>query len=63
MIWSRDGVPLDDKSQTKNEGLRYSLYIPRGVQPGRYTIRINDGSGQESSCQVSVDGMRIFSFR
>ncbi len=43
----------------KNEGLRYSLYIPHGIQPGRYTIRIDDGHGQESSCQVSVEGMSI----
>jgi len=42
----------------KNEGLRYSLYIPHGIQPGRYTIRIDDNSGQESSCQVSVEGIR-----
>jgi hypothetical protein len=42
----------------KNEGLRYSLYVPHGVQPGRYTIRIDDGNGLESSCQVTVEGMK-----
>jgi hypothetical protein len=56
VIWLKDGVPIDDKTQMKNEGVRYSLYIPHGVQAGRYTIRIDDGNGQESSCQVSVEG-------
>ena len=59
VTWLRDGVPIDDKSQFKNEGLRYSINIPHGAQPGRYTIRIDDGQGLESSCQVSVDGMNI----
>lgn len=56
VIWLRDGIPIDDKSQIKNEGLRYSLHIPHGAQPGRYTIRIDDNNGLESSCQVSVEG-------
>ncbi|CAF1553893.1 unnamed protein product, partial [Rotaria sp. Silwood1] len=38
-------------------GLRYSLYIRHGVQSGRYTIRIDDIHGQESSCQVSVEDL------
>ncbi|CAF3713250.1 unnamed protein product [Rotaria sp. Silwood1] len=38
-------------------GLRYSLYILHEVQPGRYTIRIDDIHGQESSCQVSVEDL------
>jgi membrane carboxypeptidase/penicillin-binding protein PbpC len=59
VIWLRDGIPIDDKNQIKNEGLRYSLYIPHGIQPGRYTIRIDDNNGQESSCQVSVEGMKM----
>ena len=59
VIWSRDGVPIDDKTQTGNDGLRYSLSIPHGAQPGRYTIRIDDGHGLESACQVSVDGKEI----
>lgn len=58
VIWSRDGIPIDDRNQIANEGLRYSLHIPRGIQPGRYTIRINDDRGLESSCQVSVDGKK-----
>jgi membrane carboxypeptidase/penicillin-binding protein PbpC len=58
VIWLRDGIPIDEKSQIKNEGLRYSLYVPHGAQPGRYTIRIDDNSGQESSCQVSVEGIK-----
>ncbi len=57
VIWLRDGIPIGDKSQTRNEGLRYSLYIPHGIEPGRYTIRIDDVNGQESSCQVSVEGI------
>jgi hypothetical protein len=57
VIWLKDGIPIDDKNQIKNEGLRYSLYIPHGIQPGRYTIRIDDDRGQESSCQVSVESM------
>jgi hypothetical protein len=57
VIWLKDGITIDDNSQMKNEGLRYSLYVPHGVQPGRYTIRIDDGNGLESSCQVTVEGM------
>ncbi len=56
VIWLRDGIPIDDKNQIKNEDLRYNLHIPHGVQPRRYTIRIDDNNGQESSCQVSVEG-------
>lgn len=56
MIWSRDGIPIDDKTQIHNEGQRYSLLIPHGAQPGRYVIRIDDGHGLESACQVSVEG-------
>ncbi len=62
VIWLKDGIPIDDKSQIKNEGLRYSLYIPHGIQPGRYTIRIDDINGQESSCQVEVEGMQKKNF-
>lgn len=63
--WLRDGIPIDDKTQFKNDGLRYSLHIPHGAQPGRYTIRIDDNSGQESNCQVSVEGKhkKIFLYR
>lgn len=43
----------------KNEDLRYSLYVPRGVTPGRYTIRIDDADGKESSCEVSVQGIKL----
>ncbi|CAF4166926.1 unnamed protein product, partial [Rotaria sp. Silwood2] len=57
VIWLKDGIPIGDKSQIRNEGLRYSLYIPHGIQPGRYTIRIDDTDGQESSCQVSVEDL------
>jgi hypothetical protein len=38
----KDGVPIADKNQAKNEGLRYSRYVPHGAEPGRYTIRIDD---------------------
>ena len=41
----------------KSEGLRYSLYIPHAVEPGQYTIRIDDTDGHESSCQVSIKGI------
>ena len=41
----------------KNERLRYGLYIPHGVEPGQYTIRIDDVDGHESSCQVSIEGI------
>ncbi|CAF4580073.1 unnamed protein product, partial [Rotaria sp. Silwood1] len=57
VIWLKDGIPIADKAQIRNEGLRYSLYIPRDIQPGRYTIRIDDTDGQESSCQVSVEDL------
>ncbi|CAF3030962.1 unnamed protein product [Rotaria sp. Silwood2] len=40
-----------------NEGLRYSLYIPHGVQPEEYTIRVDDDRGQESTCQVTVEDL------
>ena len=56
VVWLKDGVPIDDRSQMRNEGLRYSLDIPHGIEPGRYTIRIGDLDGLESSCQVSVEG-------
>jgi hypothetical protein len=57
VIWLRDGIPIDDKTQIKNEGVRYSLYIPHGAQPGKYTIRIDDNNGLESSCQVTVEDL------
>ncbi|CAF3800634.1 unnamed protein product, partial [Rotaria magnacalcarata] len=57
VIWLKDGIPIDEKSQLKNEGSRYSLYIPHGVQPGRYTIRIDDIEGKESTCEVSVQDL------
>ena len=63
VTWLKDGLPLDDRCLTKNEGLRYNLYVPHAVEPGRYTIRIDDADGQESTCQVSVEGMSIFSRR
>lgn len=62
VTWLKDGLPINDKAQTKNEGLRYSLYVPSGVEPGRYTIRIDDADGKESSCQVSVEGIILFCF-
>lgn len=55
----KDGIPLGDKAHARNEGLRYSLSIPHGVEPGRYTIRIDDVDGKESSCQVSVEGIEL----
>ena len=55
VTWLRDGLPIDDQTQIRNDGLRYSLLIPHGAQPGRYTIRIDDGQGLESTCQVSVE--------
>ena len=58
VIWLKDGIPIDDKGQAKNAGLRYSLYIPYGVEPGRYTIRIDDENRLESSCQVTVEGKK-----
>ncbi|CAF1031742.1 unnamed protein product [Rotaria sordida] len=57
VTWLRDGAPVGDKTQIRNEGLRYSLYIPHGILPGRYTIRLDDADGQESSCQVSVEDL------
>ena len=57
VTWLKDGVPIGDWGQTKNQGLRYSLYVPSSVEPGRYTIRLGDQDGLESSCQVSVEGM------
>jgi hypothetical protein len=57
VVWLKDGLPLGDRGLAKNEGLRYSLCVPHGVEPGRYTIRIDDADGQESTCQVSVEGM------
>jgi hypothetical protein len=56
VTWLKDGLPIDNKGQMKNDGLRYSLHIPHGVEPGRYTIKIDD---QESSCQVSTEGIRF----
>lgn len=62
VTWLRDGVPISDNSQAKNEGLRYSLYIPRGAEPGRYTIRLGGPSELESSCQVSILGRVVISY-
>ncbi|CAF0817324.1 unnamed protein product [Adineta steineri] len=55
VIWLRDGIPIGDQGEAKNEGLRYSLYIPHNIQAGLYTIRIDDGHGQESNCQLTVE--------
>ncbi|CAF3273903.1 unnamed protein product, partial [Rotaria sp. Silwood2] len=51
------GIPITDKGQMKNDGLRYSLYNPHGVELGRYPIRIDDGYELESNCQVSIEDL------
>lgn len=58
VIWLKDGKVLIEKEQMRNEGLRYSLFIPHDVQSGLYTIRIDDNNGQESNCQVTVEDLR-----
>ncbi|UJR34155.1 hypothetical protein I4U23_021562, partial [Adineta vaga] len=57
VTWLKNGIPIIEKEQMRNEGLRYSLSIPHGVQSGLYTIRIDDNNGLESSCQVTVEDL------
>jgi hypothetical protein len=56
VIWLKDDLPIGDRGQFNNEGLTYRLYLPDGVEPGRYTIRIDNPDGLQSSCQVSLEG-------
>ncbi|CAF1495379.1 unnamed protein product [Rotaria sp. Silwood1] len=47
-ICFKDRIPMGDKSQIKNAGLRYNLYIPYGIQPER------NNESQEAAGKITI---------